>query len=342
MKSESDSAILRSIIVTCSKNWEQIQSKLLAIGADKFQIQPLAEKLSLPWPTNRANETLGAYIHKSNPTAISNIKGFRKKNTRTILGIILHVWNNSDIRQGALKRNWTREETLLALNLYHQTAFGKQHKAYPPIIELAERIGRTPSSVAMKLNNFTSLDPVEKMRGIKGLQGASILDRDIWAEFSGNLEKLAEKTEPLFLPEEKTPDGPTETSTLTKNRLYQSFFRRTVLGSYGERCCITGNPVPQLLRASHIIPWAKSKEYRLDPSNGLCLAATHDAAFDQGFITLDEEYRLILSDTLREFLPNAEIRRAFIKFEGKRIRLPDKNTPSRALLEWHRENIFVR
>lgn len=56
---------------------------------------------------------------------------------------------------------WTRRETLLALNLYFETPFGKQHKTYPPIIELAEQLGRTPSSIGMKLCNFTSLDPVE-------------------------------------------------------------------------------------------------------------------------------------------------------------------------------------
>ena len=58
-----------------------------------------------------------------------------------------------------------------------ETPFGKQLKAYPPIVELAKRLGRTPSSVGMKLCNFTSLDPAERERGIQGLSGASQLDR---------------------------------------------------------------------------------------------------------------------------------------------------------------------
>ena len=85
--------------------------------------------------------------------------------------------------------NWSRQELLLALNLYLETPFGKQHKAYPPIVELARNIGRTPSAVAMKLNNLTSLDPSEKARGIRGLTGASKLDRMVWAEFENNREK---------------------------------------------------------------------------------------------------------------------------------------------------------
>ena len=78
--------------------------------------------------------------------------------------------------------NWTRDQLLAALNLYHQTPFGKQHKTYPPIVHLAGKIGRTPSAVAMKLSNFTSLDPVEAARDIKGLSGASNADRAIWVK----------------------------------------------------------------------------------------------------------------------------------------------------------------
>ena len=58
-------------------------------------------------------------------------------------------------------------------------------------MQLAAAIGRTPSSVSMKLNNFTSLDPKEHERGIAGLQGASSQDRAIWEEFHTNPEAVA-------------------------------------------------------------------------------------------------------------------------------------------------------
>jgi hypothetical protein len=90
---------------------------------------------------------------------------------------------------------WTREELLLALGLYFETPFGKQHKTHPPIVELAAAIGRTPSSVAMKLNNFTSLGPSEAERGIKGLTGASKLGREIWEEFEAVRERLVDELE---------------------------------------------------------------------------------------------------------------------------------------------------
>ena len=231
---------------------------------------------------------------------------------------------------------WTRDQLLLALNLYHQTPFGKQHSTHPPIVELAQKIGRTPSAVAMKLSNFTYLDPTD---GGKGLSGASKADQEIWTEFTGKFESLADASEPLSSPELATPAGPTETKATVTQRRHQSFFRKAVLGSYENRCAITGLSIPSLLRASHIIPWSKSEEHRLNPSNGLCLAGTYDLAFDQFFISFDEDLRLIVSQHLKTAKPNTELTRAFLQKEGTPLTLPEKNLPDKTCLAWHREKL---
>lgn len=57
---------------------------------------------------------------------------------------------------------------LIALNLYHKLPFGKYDQSNKVIIDIAKRMGRTPSSLAMKLSNFASLDPVHHARGVKG------------------------------------------------------------------------------------------------------------------------------------------------------------------------------
>jgi hypothetical protein len=249
--------------------------------------------------------------------------------------------------------NWTRDQLLAALNLYHSTPFGQQHKSHPPIIKLGGLIGRTPDAVAMKLSNFTSLDPIETARGIKGLSGASNNDREIWAEFEGRANALAEESEAALEKFSKESgrtekwidarpvEGPSERIATVKVRRQQAFFRRSVLGSYGARCCITGNPVPTLLRASHIVPWAKREKERANPSNGLCLAATFDAAFDGGLIALDDKFRVLLSDKLMSFLPNRELERSFGLIEGNPIKMPEKNLPDPKLLAWHREHVFL-
>jgi putative restriction endonuclease len=61
-----------------------------------------------------------------------------------------------------IKNLWTREELILAFNLYLKLPFGKMHKQNPEIIELANLLGRTPSSIGMRLGNFASVDPIIK------------------------------------------------------------------------------------------------------------------------------------------------------------------------------------
>ena len=203
-------------------------------------------------------------------------------------------------------------------------------------MKLAETIERTPSAVAMKLSNFTYLDPSE---GGKGLSGASKADREIWDEFFGKFEPLADASEPLLSPALATPTGPTEIKALVKQRRHQSFFRKAVLGSYGNRCGITGLSVPSLLRASHIIPWSESEEHRLNPSNGLCLSGTYDLAFDQFLISFDEELRLVIGHQLKSAKADDELTSAFLQKEGSALRLPEKYLPNSDCLSWHRERL---
>lgn len=249
--------------------------------------------------------------------------------------------------------NWSRNQLLAALNLYHRTPFGYQHSHYPPIVELAELIGRTPSAVAMKLNNFTSLDPAELERGVKGLTGASRADRAIWAEFEGRMNELACQSEAALeglashskkdrnilgeARDSHSPEGQSEAQAIVTLRRHQRFFRNSVLGSYNYRCGLTGNPVPELLRASHIIPWAEDKERRADPRNGILLAATFDAAFDRGLISFDEDLCLMLSPRLENYLPNSEIESLFFSARGRKLTLPEKNIPDPYCLAWHRD-----
>jgi predicted restriction endonuclease len=237
------------------------------------------------------------------------------------------------------------------LNLYGKLPFGQFDKGNPVIIEVASRMGRTPSSLAMKLSNLASLDPVQKARGIKGLSGASKQDQEMWNEFHSNINDLAPESEQL-LHDLFTTDNDREVDFLERDQVRlessvrvrrgQHFFRQTVLNSYGIRCCISGINVPRLLVASHIKPWRKFPNERLDPRNGLCLSSLHDAAFDAGLITLDSTFRVVLSQRLRSFLPQTALEQNFIPFEGRSIRLPEKlSEPSQEFLYYHRRKIFV-
>lgn len=255
---------------------------------------------------------------------------------------------------------WTREHFLIALNLYCKLPFGKLHKGNPIIIETAEKLGRTPNSLAMKLCNFAALDPVQQARGIRGLPGATKQDRAMWAEFHANFSALGAESEQMlhdlftkdetkevdFLARDKVrlvaPSGPTETQATVKVRRGQQFFRQTVLTAYDVRCCISGINVPRLLVASHIKPWGKFPAERLNPRNGLCLSTLHDAAFDAGLITLDEKWNVVLSKRLRRFFPQPALEQNFVPFDGQPIRLPEKLAePDADCLRFHREAVFA-
>jgi putative restriction endonuclease len=129
----------------------------------------------------------------------------------------------------------------------------------------------------------------------------------------------------------------TEVERLVVQRVGQDIFRSGLLDYWEGRCAITGLAVPQLLRASHIKPWAdcQTDAERLDVFNGLLLAAHLDAAFDGGFMTISEEGNVIVGDELP-----ADARRIVGLNEPCRIsRLADGH---RVYLQWHRTRVFAR
>ncbi|MEI6427241.1 MAG: HNH endonuclease [Pseudanabaena sp. ELA607] len=253
------------------------------------------------------------------------------------------------------RKSWSRKELMIAMNLYCKLPFGQLHYKTPLIIAVAQKLERTPSSLAMKLTNFASLDPELQSRGIKGLKGASKADQAMWTEFNRDWERLGcESEEQLDLllgaaseklllndPAPLSATKSTESIANVKVRIGQKFFRQTILTNYYGRCCITGNPIPELLVASHILPWNKYPEHRLNPHNGLCLSKTQDAAFDQGLITIDSSYRIVLSSYLKQYLSERTLDLNFGIYAGQEITHPEKFNPDLDFLKYHREEIFI-
>lgn len=249
-------------------------------------------------------------------------------------------------------KKWDRHDLVIAFNLYCQMPFGKIHSRNPVIVQVSGKMGRTPSSLAMKMLNFASLDPRIINSGRRGLGNAANSDRAVWQEFHADWEKAALeaqlwlKTENLFTPsavaESGTIDYAGETKSATVEvRLKQSFFRQAVISSYKGRCCMTGLTDQRLLIASHIIPWSKDKTNRLNPSNGLCLSALHDKAFDKGLITVMPDLRIRVSKELLKAKDDF-CDSAINSLDGKQIELPEKFLPSTEFLAYHNQNVFVQ
>jgi len=247
--------------------------------------------------------------------------------------------------------NWTREESILAFDLYCRIPFKKTKANNPAVIALARALGRTPASIARKLGNFGANDPELKKQDISGLSHTSKLDEAIWLEFNSDWGKLVVEADRLrqkitdqTLSSEKEPlipgiVGPTERITTAKQRIYQNFFRASVLSGFNQQCCICRLPHRDILIASHIVPWSVREDARVNPQNGLCLCASHDLAFERGLIGIGTDFSILLSDRVKKSKDLAS-QFLFIAFEGKRIALPDRFTPREEFLSWRLEKFI--
>ena len=244
------------------------------------------------------------------------------------------------------RRQWTRDELLVALGLYLRLPFGQLHQRHPEIIEAADLLERTPSALAMKLVNLASLDDSLDRAG---LRNASQADREIWAELQGDWSATAEAiaeaeaglgvVPALEIEDESFPIGE-EIIVSAKALRGRDQFRKAVLSAYDFRCCITGLAEPRLLEVAHIAPWRDDPVHGLNPTNGLCLSVLHHRAFDRGLIAFDDDFRLLISPQLAarsdEFVGTA-----FTPFAGKQIALPTKFAPNSEMAAYHRERIFL-
>ena len=139
----------------------------------------------------------------------------------------------------------------------------------------------------------------------------------------------------VFETETKNLPRTTEAERLVIQRVGQDIFRNGLLEYWDGRCAITGLDVPELLRASHIKPWADcdSDAERLDVFNGLLLAPHLDAVFDAGFITVGEDGVVIISDAL------SNVARSGFGLDG-RLKVDGLHPAHEHYLPWHRSKVF--
>ena len=252
------------------------------------------------------------------------------------------------------RRLWERDEMILALELYHKLPFGRLNHSTPEVKELATLINRTPSSVALRLVNYASCDPLITSSGRSGMSGGYEKCLPYWTEFQNDIERLfllaaklkaAKKNksieEELSLTDEDFTGH--EKERVIRQRIGQSAFHDMILANYNSTCAITGINIPELLVASHIIPWAANEEMRLNPSNGICLSPLYDKVFDLGFIGIrPDDYTIILSKELKENKSKLFFDKHFKNIENQQIILPHRAKPNQLFLQYHLDEIFAK
>lgn len=244
---------------------------------------------------------------------------------------------------------WTREQLIMALNVYCKIPFKDVKEWHPIIQKYAPLIGRSAVALKMKVGNFGRFDPVLKAKGITGLSNGSKAEEPIWNEFWDNSEKLAYESEKLFaeragksIEEYATidinnmPQGK-EREVIVRQRVNQDFFRNAVLCAYLNQCCITGITNTSLLEACHISSWSEDEKNRTNPKNGLCMNPLFHKAFDSFLFAVTPDYIIKISEKMIDATEDIAFRSYLFAIDGKPILMPEKFTPDRDLLAKHYE-----
>lgn len=244
---------------------------------------------------------------------------------------------------------WTREQLIMALNVYCKIPFKDVKEWHPVIRKYAPLIGRSPVALKMKVGNFGRFDPVLKAKGIVGLSNGSKAEEPIWNEFWGNSEKLAYESERLFaeragktiedftsIDTRAIPEGK-EREVIVRQRVNQNFFRETVLTAYLNQCCITGISNTTLLEACHISGWADDANNRTNPKNGLCMNPLFHRAYDKYFIAVTPDCKIVISERMMNGTTDERFLSYLREIQGRNIIMPEKFSPDKELLAKHYE-----
>jgi putative restriction endonuclease len=168
------------------------------------------------------------------------------------------------------------------------------------------------------------------------------IGNDIWKKVEVRLQKILIYPEPGNLEEEIVEEDPTApkygNSILTKVRPGQGAFRVKVTDAYSRRCAISGERTLPVLEAAHIKPYSEAGPHFV--SNGILLRSDLHKLFDLGYLTIDSDYRIEVSNRIREEFQNGK---EYYQFRGQQLKfLPTKpgEQPGKKYLDWHNSTIF--
>lgn len=123
------------------------------------------------------------------------------------------------------------------------------------------------------------------------------------------------------------------TTRLAKVRLHQAEFREAVLDAYGQRCAVSGLPIPELLEAAHIIP-DHDERGRPDVANGICLSQLHHRAYDRQLLGIDPDGIIHIARSVLEQRDGPTLEYGLKACHRQQLRLPtdERDFPNREYL----------
>ncbi|MFJ7510023.1 HNH endonuclease [Peribacillus simplex] len=142
-----------------------------------------------------------------------------------------------------------------------------------------------------------------------------------------NLEFQTKRIDPFILVGESSKD--TEETTEVRRRVRQAKFSDDIYFNYFEKCAITNESIKAVLESAHIESYTNEQSHH--PQNGILLRIDFHRLFDNGLITINENYELLVSDKVESDY--------YQSFNKRIIRLPRNKDchPSQIALQHHRE-----
>lgn len=216
----------------------------------------------------------------------------------------------------------------------------------PPVLSddaLVLRSTRFPEAVSVRMRDDASFDlaapsalmlPASARDGVLQVHGFDAL-YDTLLKAAAAARTMPNRVAEKFGAITANLPRSTEAERLVVQRVGQDLFRGALLDYWQGRCCVTGLDVPELLRASHIRPWAMCErdEERLDVFNGLLLSPNLDALFDGGWITFAPDGKMLVSAALPSTALGALGIAADCQVQGLQAR-------HEQYLEFHRQRVF--
>lgn len=154
-------------------------------------------------------------------------------------------------------------------------------------------------------------------------------------KFDVNSYQMPEEKEQEEIIEKDKKISQKKKDTIIRARIGQGKYREDLLEEC-PYCPFTLVNDERLLIASHIKPWAKAdNKEKVDPKNGFMLTPTYDKLFDRGFITFDDDKKLIVSPWLSPM--NQKRLNIYTGLLVAKLPLDEKR---KEYLKYHRENVF--
>jgi len=236
------------------------------------------------------------------------------------------------------------QDTMTAWEAWAKFGWGNGSENEEEFLQMLSGHGK-PSDRNTRITCFILRDPVffqipPKLAdcGITELQTMKYLDEWETSIITGMVEEFS----PLAKNQLAVVKGNVHSLSVTDGRPYQIELRRKLLDIYGNKCAICDMDIPEILRASHIIPHSMNDETAKRLDNAILLCSLHDSLFDRGFITIIDDngnYTVKVSKELTKSKSNAAIQ-IYSYLKGAQFHVPTNHPPSKDSLKYHNSKIF--